>query len=134
MRIVFAYDFWIPDPIFKDVRYFFVTRSMAARLIDTGLTGYSLEDVPTIKSDEYDERSNPPDPEPVCWFKVEGQHGKDDFGVQLKELVVSDRALALLREGGLQRAEVLSYDPDMKLGTMAEFWAERQNPVKGRAQ
>ncbi len=134
-RIVFAYDYWNPDPIFQDIGYFFVTRSMAATMRAAGFTGFALEDVPTIKSKEYDETLNPPNPEPVCWLKVHGEHGKDDFALQLNAyLIVSDRALASLREHGLERAEVLGYDPEMRPPTMAEVRAKWESRLRGRAQ
>jgi hypothetical protein len=130
-RLVFAYDFWSPDPIFHDVPYQFVTRSMADVLATTSLTGYSLEDVPTIRSDEYDGSQALAEPEPVCWLKVHGHHGKDDFGMQNRAyLVVSDAALDHLRRKGLQRAEVLPYDPNRGIPTMEELVAE----LKGRTK
>jgi hypothetical protein len=132
-RMVFAYDYWNPDPIFQDIGYFFVTRSTAAALAGADLTGYSLEDVPTVKSKDYDDSLSPREPEPVSWLKIHGEAGKDDFGIQLRaHLIVSERVLELLRRQGLQRAEVLEYDPDMRPPTMEQFMGEWEARAKGR--
>jgi hypothetical protein len=124
LEVVFAYDFWSPDALFHDMGQYFVTRPLAHALNQSGLTGFSTTDVPTIKSKTYDETSARGEPQLVAWLKVHGRHGQDDFGIQNNAyLIVSERALALIRKAGFKEGRVLDYDPNHKPESMEEFWA-----------
>ena len=129
VNMVFAYDFWSGEPLFVDVPHFFVRRSVADVLRKAALTGFEAIDVETIKSRDYNEESaQGRQPEPVCLLKVTGQAGADDFGLQCKvRLIVSDRALTLLREHGLVRARVEDHDPDYVPPSVEDF-LQRQEP------
>ena len=123
-KMVFAYDFWSNEPIFRDIRYFFVRRSVATALQEAGLTGFQCVEVPTIKSKQYDSSDHRDrDPEPVGWLQVTGRMAMDDFGLQGKaKLVVSERALGVLRNHGLVRCEVIEYDPNEVPPSTEDFW------------
>jgi len=126
-RMVFSWDFWSGEPLFHDVPYLFVRRSVGEALANSGLTGFSLREVETGKSAEWDASAGHPEPEPVMQLEVHGQHGADDFGMQNKvDLVLSDRALDLLKAHGLRRSDLFPYEPERKPLTMEEFWALKE--------
>jgi hypothetical protein len=123
---VFAYDFDTAEPIFKDTEYVFVTRSCGSKLVADGLTGFRLEDVETRRSREAEANGLVRNVEPVAWLHIDGEPGKDDFGMhQTMHLIVSERALLLLKELGMKDVEVFDYDPDYETPTLDQLIRKR---------
>ena len=122
-RMVFAYDFPTGDCLFKDSPHYFVTKELGSSISARGLSGARRRPVETRVSDAYTQSYGTPTSVPqVEQLIVTGAAGEDDFGLQDQvALIVSDRALALLRQHGLAQAQIFSYDPAYRVPTMEEL-------------
>jgi hypothetical protein len=125
--MVFAYDFPTEDCIFNDGMYYFVAKNVGSAISALGLSGASRQPVETRVSDTYTQSYGTPTWVPeVEQLIVTGAAGEDDFGLQGRvTLIVSDRALALLRQHGLAQAEIFPYDPSYRLPTLEEVLNRR---------
>jgi len=121
--MVFAHDFPTEDCVFGDVPYYFVTKEVGKAFSALGLNGASRQPVETRVSDAYTQSYGTPTSVPhVEQLIVTGAAGEDDFGLQDQvALIVSDRALALLRQHGLAQAQIFPYDPAYRVPTMEEL-------------
>jgi hypothetical protein len=126
--MVFAYDFPTEDCIFNDPPYYFVTEQAGSAISVLGLSGASRRPVETRVSDAYVQSYGAPTSIPgVEQLVVTGVAGQDDFGLQGRvTLIVSDRALALLRQHGLANAQIVPYDPAYRVPTPAELLNRRE--------
>lgn len=121
---------WLGDDLMSSFPVLVVTRSLAARLGRSAMSGFEFSDlrVSTQEPEWSETMGTTPCPE-LSWLTVHGAPGVDDFGlVSDGTLVVSSRALELLREGSLNHCEVLPLsalehglqggpdDPDLPLG------------------
>src|SRR5438552_18608874 len=79
---IFAYDFDTTEPIFKLVRYVFVTRSCAEAMRAQGLTGFRLREIETRRSAEAEASGSALAQEPVEQVLIDGEAARDDFGMQ----------------------------------------------------
>jgi hypothetical protein len=121
-RLVFAWVYASGDSLFKDGLYFFVPESTAKQLRQSDLGGYELAEVPTVRHASYRQPADKPEPDAVLRLVVNGQAGVDDFGLQNPvTLIVSERALALLRAAGLRECDVYDYDPSYRTPTPEEL-------------
>lgn len=99
---------WLGDELLESTPCFVVAKTLAERLTAAGVTGFRLADV-EVTADEQDEElmgESAPLPE-FWWLQVTGQRGVDDFGLtDNASLVVSERALAVLRTGTLDNCDI----------------------------
>lgn len=104
-----------------------VTKEAGKSFSALGLSGASREPVETRVSDTYVQSYGTPGSIPeVEQLVVTGAAGEDDFGLQGRvTLIVSDRALALLRQHGLAQAQIFPYDPAYRVPTMEELLGRR---------
>ncbi len=86
---------------------FFVSGRLGRLISEGGLTGVALADVQAEMNEQYLEL-HPGDPLPeLFWLKVTGQAGASDFGINSDNaLVVSDRALSLIRKFQLSECQI----------------------------
>lgn len=126
-RVVFAYDFPTKDCLFNDSPYYFIISEAGSALSALGLSGAGRQPVETRVSDAYTQSYGTPTWVPeVEQLIVTGSAGEDDFGLQGRvTLIVSDRALALLRQHGLAHAQIFPYDPAYHLPTLDELLNRR---------
>jgi hypothetical protein len=98
---------WLGDPILESVPCYIVTSDLASQMLNSKLTGFVFEDVEISESDEF--RLLQPNvvlPKFV-WMKPTGSVKNDDIGQSDSlELVISERALALLQKNGMKNAAV----------------------------
>lgn len=90
---------WLGDELLETFPCYVVTDSLARDLASAKLTGFELDRLSVVTSDEFDEiYRGPPLPE-FRWLKVTGRAGLDDFGLSERHtLVVSERAFHALRQ------------------------------------
>lgn len=106
----FQFEGWLGDDLLETFPIFLVSESLATKLAESRLGAFTFRDAEVTLSPEAEEmlagRSLPA----FRWWDVSGRAGVDDFGVTDKaELVVSDRALAVLREGRIDQCDVTEY-------------------------
>lgn len=101
----YEFDGWGGDELLESTPCFIVTERLANEIVRAGLSGIVFDHVEISKSGQFEDwypgRTLPK----FLWMKVEGEAGRDDFGINSDLiLVVSDRALAVLKSGQLDNA------------------------------
>jgi len=101
---------WLGDDLLESFPCYIVTERVAQQLLVRGLTGFGLDAVDVVTSDEFNELY-PGRRLPVFkWLRVDGQAGVDDFGLSDEHtLVVSHAALTLLRRHALAHCDIKDY-------------------------
>jgi putative NADH-flavin reductase len=103
----YEFEGWLGDDLLTTFPEFVVTERLATGLQRSGLSGFQLADIEISAGDMW-KQLHDTRPLPQCrWLKVTGRAGASDFGLtELAHLVVSDRALELLRGFTLKACEV----------------------------
>jgi hypothetical protein len=103
----YQFDDWLGDDILESCMCFIVTDQLSQNLQKGKLTGFTMRDVEISKSEEFDFTFPKILLPSFRWLYVNGLAGIDDFGIGGDgKLVVSDRALNMLREMNLNHCEV----------------------------
>lgn len=102
---------WDGDVLISSVDTFLLTKAAAKALTQAGLTGMSFDKAHVTRSvifrELYPGRRLPR----FVWFRPDGTAGVDDFGVSNRHLVVSKRALDLLKPLGIPGAREIEPYP-----------------------
>lgn len=106
-RLNYQFDGWLGDALLETTPCFIVTDAARQQIDEALLSGARFTDVEVTRSDLFtdlcDEKALPR----FWWMVVAGKPEVDDFGMAGDlRLVVSGRALALLRTVGIAHAEV----------------------------
>jgi hypothetical protein len=109
-RLHYEFADWMGDVLLETFPVFIIERGTGEAAQAAGLTGAELAPVETSVTPEGQEMLEMAGVDSLpefAWLKVHGKPGVDDFG-QLPDagLVVSDRALSLLRDAGIDNSEV----------------------------
>ena len=107
------YDFngWLGDCLLATSPCFIITETAAQAMADAGLAGFSTDAVEVTTSSEFDELFPGVVLPPFVWLKVGNRPGLDDLGITADlDLVVSERALMLLKEQGVSNALVEPFE------------------------
>jgi len=103
----YQFDGWMGDELLESTPCYIVSEKMAEKLQQAQLSGFTLDEVETTKSEQFRELYPDRELPRFLWLKVEGSAGQDDFGVTSNlQLVVSDRALKALVDVGISHALV----------------------------
>src|SRR6476660_6693817 len=103
----YQFDGWLGDELLESFPCYIVTRRLAHALTAAGLSGFQLAPVEGSASELFAELYPGGRLPPFAWLQVGGVAGRDDFGMSPDHrLVVSDRALGVLRAGQLRHCEV----------------------------
>ncbi len=109
-KLRYVFDFWSDDVLLSSSPTWIVTVPTKHAIQSAKLTGVHFGGVEVSKSELFDRLHPSRELPPFAWLKVEGKAGQDDFGiVRNTKLVVSERALALLRELGIPNARVSGF-------------------------
>ncbi len=116
----YYFDDWDGDDLVMGYPCFLVTASMAAKLRTADLSGVRYDNVVVTKS----ELSRDIRPDLVLptfkWLRISGDPAKDDFSfVAAKsgyELIVSEKALQVLRTGELKHCEITEVSQNWRDG------------------
>jgi hypothetical protein len=108
-RLHYQFEGWDGDDIVGTFPVTIVTDALANAILDHGLTGAEFEDVIVTKDPRFEmffpaEAATLPN---WRWLRpVGGPHAADFWQMESGDLVVSDRALRLLRQFHLNHAEI----------------------------
>jgi hypothetical protein len=103
----YEFEGWSGDELLASFPCFIVTKEMGAKLVDAGLSGFELAEVEISKSGLFLALHPKRDLPAFQWLRVLGDAGAADFGVtEGYDLVVSNGALRILREGRLAHCDV----------------------------
>ncbi len=110
-KLHYEFEGWLGDELLESTPCFIVSERMAREIGGAELTGVRFDEVEVTVSQEfmqlYPSRQLPK----FVWLKVQGTPGGDDFGTaQDLRLVVSERALEVLRRVGIAHAAVTPFD------------------------
>ncbi|GAA3357804.1 hypothetical protein [Saccharopolyspora gregorii] len=110
----FAVDAWTGDDLIERFPVLLVTDRLAAALEASGLGSFQLRDVEiTVEPEgsELIEELGLGALPALRWLNVTGAAGRDDIGTDAQaSLVVSDAALAVLREFNLDGSDIENYE------------------------
>lgn len=105
-RLVYEFEGWLGDDLLETFPCFVVTDRLAKAIKTSALTGYELDPVEVVKSEMFEEL------QPGCELPdfhrllVLGDTGKDDFSIDNQRLRVSDAALAVLSQFGMEHCDI----------------------------
>jgi hypothetical protein len=103
---------WLGDDLLESFPCFTCTERLKDALALENLTGFALENVSVSTSPEFDELYPGRQLPKFFWLKVNGNAGRDDFGVSKDyRLVVSERALECLRRFQIENCDIEEYRP-----------------------
>jgi hypothetical protein len=111
MKLQYRLSGWLGDDLLESFPCYIVTERVAKELQSASFTGFQLDEVDLVMSDEFNEKY------PGCqlpqfrWLKVIGKAGVDDFGLSGEhKLVVSDRVLRAVRRHTLAQCDIDKYE------------------------
>ena len=104
-KLNYEFDGWLGDELLESSACYIVTERMAREIERAQLTGARFDEVEVTTSEQfrdiYADRQLPK----FVWLRVGGKLGQDDFVLGPdRRLVVSDRALELLKRVGVSHA------------------------------
>ncbi|MCP4357557.1 MAG: hypothetical protein GY796_06030 [Chloroflexi bacterium] len=109
-KLHYEFSGWLGDCIIESFPCFLVTADASQAISEAHLSGYEFVNVEVSQSNEFDEFHPGYELPTWRWLEPTGTPGKDDFAVTNKVvLVVSNRALNILKEHGLEHCNVSRY-------------------------
>jgi hypothetical protein len=111
-RLHYKFDGWLGDELLETTPCYIVTERLADDIRRAGLTGAAFDEVEVSTSEQFEDLHPDRKLPAFVWLKVNGAPAADDFGVTPDlMLVVSERALKLLRNAVSHRATIRPYQP-----------------------
>jgi hypothetical protein len=113
VKLHYEFDGWLGDAIQTASPCYIARVELAQAIEQTGLTGVRFAEVETSTSGEFKQFFPGLELPEFCWMLIDDRPGEDDFGIHKNErwiLVVSKRALALIRRFGLNHAEIRDFE------------------------
>src|ERR1700730_5235489 len=109
-KLQYHFDGWLGDALLESFPCFIVTESAKQRIESARLTGTTFAPVEVTTSECFEELHPNKKLPTFAWLTVHGKRGSDDFGLTSDAtLVVSERALGLLRQLGIPNASVSEF-------------------------
>ncbi|MEM6672404.1 MAG: hypothetical protein AAF726_06140 [Planctomycetota bacterium] len=106
-RLHYEFAGWLGDPLLESFPCYVITADVAELARGVGLTGFEIEAVEVSTTPEFEELHPAVELPLFVWLRVNGTAGTDDFAISDDHcLVVSDRALQLLRDARLEHCDV----------------------------
>lgn len=107
-----VFDDWLGDAPLESFPVFIVTEQARRALVAAGVTGADFGALEVGTSGLFDDIHPGRTLPEFAWLRVVGQAAKDDFGLHTDHrLVISERALNMLRGLGLEHASVEPLGP-----------------------
>ena len=110
-KLHYKFDGWGGDVLLRSFPCLIVTEGAKRKLQLAGLTGIRFDRVEVTTSEFFQDRYPNLQLPKFVWLQVVGKPGQDDFGfVQNARLVVSERALEVLKGLGVSNALITDYE------------------------
>jgi uncharacterized repeat protein (TIGR02543 family) len=104
-KLHYQFDGWLGDELLTSTPCFIVTERLAQEIERARLTGIRFDTVEVTISEQFKELYPDCKLPKFLWLKVEGKVDHDDFSITPDlQLVVSERALDLLKNNGIAHA------------------------------
>jgi hypothetical protein len=109
-RLHYEFSDWLGDELVESFPVFLISTALGQSAASAGLSGFVLADAETTLSEEAEELLDGETIPEFRWLQITGRPGAADFGQTAEaRLVVSERALDLLRQGSLNNCGVEDY-------------------------
>lgn len=113
-RLHYEFDAFSDDALITSFPAHVVTEEAKQKLLDAHVSGAAFDELEITTSDQFEEfREFHPGRElpSYVWLKAQGVAGVDDFGIAPnRRLVISERALDILKKLGISHADIDPYD------------------------
>jgi hypothetical protein len=110
-KLHYEFDDWLGDDFLAGFQCFICTEQLAQAIKKDNLSGYTFEECKITKSQLFDDLNEDGLDLPVFfWFRVIGSDNDDFFIVPNFTLVVSKRALNVLKEFNINHCDVKEYN------------------------
>jgi hypothetical protein len=104
-KLHYQFDGWLGDELLESTPCYIASERMAHEIERVHLTGVRFDEAEVTTSDQFKELYPDRQLPKFVWLKVDGNAGRDDFGIAPGlRLVVSERALELLKRIGISNA------------------------------
>ncbi|MGQ4615168.1 hypothetical protein [Nocardia sp. R7R-8] len=111
-KLEYVFSDWLGDALVTSTPCFLVTSDLREKIESSFLTGVDFADLMVSVSPEGEELMDRPLPE-WKWLVFTGKAYLSDFGLNDDlDLVVSSKALAVLREAGIEHADVVELEQE----------------------
>jgi hypothetical protein len=111
-RLHYEFEDWLGDDLVESFPCFLVSKPLAARLTAAGLGTFEVKNVAVTMTPGAEELLGDASLPDFYWLEVAGTAGLDDVGTTATgQRVVSDQALALLREFNVNNCDVEPFHP-----------------------
>jgi hypothetical protein len=80
-KLVYQFEGWFGDSIVTTFPCFLVTEDVKRRLVDLGASGAAFAQAEITISENFHELQPDVELPPFVWLKIDGQAGRDDFGI-----------------------------------------------------
>jgi hypothetical protein len=106
-KLHYVFDGWLGDALLESAPCYIGTQRLVEEIKLAQLKGIDFDEVEVTKSLQFDTLYPNRELPKFKWLKINGVPGQDDFGVTTDlQLVVSEKALAVLQKVGLSTALV----------------------------
>ena len=102
----YVFSDWLGDDLVTSFPVFMVSEPLAKEITGAGLHGFELTTADVATSPEFKELQDPKNLPVFLWLKITGQAGQDDFGLINNQLMVSAKALDVLKRGRLDQCQI----------------------------
>lgn len=111
IKLHYEVEGWFGDVLVTTFPCYLVTEETQRALQQMGFSGATFADAEVTTSEEFHEDQPGQELPPFVWLKVNGEAGRDDFGIAANYLlVISKRVLDLLESLGIPFAVVEPYE------------------------
>lgn len=109
-KLHYVFDGWLGDDIVESFPCYVISDYIRGRLDLIDLSGYNIADMVVSTSEVFEELQPEVKLPKFWWLQVTGVACEDDFGIAADHrLVVSGRALHVLKMGSLENCDIEPY-------------------------
>lgn len=110
-RLHYEFDGWLGDSMVTSFPCYLVTEEVREKILKSGFSGITFDQVEVTTSELFEEMQPDQKLPAFAWLKVNGEAGRDDFGIAKDyRLVVSERVLDALKPLGISNALIEPFE------------------------
>ncbi len=109
-KLHYQFDGWLGDDLLETFPCYIVTEQMRQQIELNNLTGAKFDSVMISVSDQFQEMYPNKILPQFFWLKVDGNTGKDDFGIAKDHrLVISKEAFDTMKQLNIENSDIEEY-------------------------
>jgi len=109
-KLNYEFDDWLGDDLLEGFQCFICTERLAKRMQSGKLTGFNFENCEVTKSQMFEDLNGDEKILPTFyWLKISGDANDDFFTGPNSTLVVSERALKIIKRFNLNHCDIKNY-------------------------